>query len=162
MFKWFIYLCKVQYCKKCGFQVFTEATFNTPGQVLYLSISSLSNMDKYFFSVLVRQERISLSIQLETTKNLTILVTKMYRVKVKEAQIFWGHLKWKNLLKSDSGWNFLDPLPLSEKGPYQQKRHYFVPNSNYNVRFFFQNFKPLLPYFIGKPNLTDFSNWGDP
>ena len=33
--------------------------------------------------------------------------------------------------------NFLDPLPpLIKKGPYQRKRRYFIPNSNYKVRFF--------------------------
>ena len=39
---------------------------------------------------------------------------------------------------SASGQNFLDPLPppLFEYGPYRRKRRYFVPNSNYKVRFF--------------------------
>ena len=46
---------------------------------------------------------------------------------------------------SASGRNFLDLLPpLFEKGPYRRKRRYFVPNSNYKVRFF-QSFKPLPP-----------------
>ena len=59
---------------------------------------------------------------------------------------------------SASGRNFLDPLPpLFEKGPYRRKHRYFVPNSNYKVRFF-QSFKPLPPYFIRKPNLTDCIN----
>ena len=59
---------------------------------------------------------------------------------------------------SASGWNFLDPLPpLFEKGPYRQKRRYFVPNSNYKVRFF--DISPP-PYFTRKPNLTDFYIWG--
>ena len=42
---------------------------------------------------------------------------------------------------SASGQNFLDPLPLFEKGPYQRQHQYFKPNSNYKV-WFFQNFKP--------------------
>ena len=51
---------------------------------------------------------------------------------------------------SASGRNFLDPLPpLFEKGPYRRKRRYFVPNSNYKVRFF-QSFKPLPPLFHQK------------
>ena len=44
---------------------------------------------------------------------------------------------------------FGPPPPLFEKGPYQQKRRYFVPNSNYKV-WFFQNFKPLPPLFHQK------------
>ena len=48
---------------------------------------------------------------------------------------------------SASGRNFLDPL--FEKGPYRRKRRYFVPNSNYKVRFF-QSFKPLPPLFHQK------------
>ena len=32
-------------------------------------------------------------------------------------------------------------IPLFEKGPYQRKRLYFVPNSNFKVRFF-SNFHP--------------------
>ena len=31
---------------------------------------------------------------------------------------------------SASGQNFLDPSPLFEKGPFQWKRWYFIPNSN--------------------------------
>ena len=55
---------------------------------------------------------------------------------------------------------FWTPSPLFENGPYWRKRRYFVPNSNYKVRFFWI-FKPP-PYFIRKPNLTDFINWGGP
>ena len=39
------------------------------------------------------------------------------------------------------------PLPPQLKfGPYQRKRWYFVPKSNYKVRIF-PNFKPPLPLF---------------
>ena len=51
------------------------------------------------------------------------------------------------------------PSPLFEKGTYPQKRHYFLPNGNYKV-LLLQNFNP--PYFIMKPNLTDFFIWGVP
>ena len=58
---------------------------------------------------------------------------------------------------SASGRNFLDPPPPPlRKGPYRRKRRYFVPNSNYKVRFFQTSNPP--PYFIRKPNLTDFTN----
>ena len=51
------------------------------------------------------------------------------------------------------------PSPLFEKGTYPRKRHYFLPNGNYKV-LLLQNFNP--PYFIMKPNLTDFFIWGVP
>ena len=73
-----------------------------------------------------------------------------------------GDLNWKNP-KNFSFWPKFSgpPPPLFVKGPYRRKRRYFVPNSNYKVQFF-QSFKPLPPYFIRKPNLTDFINWGGP
>ena len=53
---------------------------------------------------------------------------------------------------SASGRNFLDPLPtLFEKGPYRRKRRYFVPNSNYKVRFFW-TFNPALFHQNAEPH----------
>ena len=48
-----------------------------------------------------------------------------------------GDLNWKNP-KNFSFWPKFSrpPPPLLEKGPYQRKCRYFVPNSNYKVRFF--------------------------
>ena len=55
---------------------------------------------------------------------------------------------------SASGWNFLDPPPLLEKGPQWRKCRYFLPNRNYKV-WLFQNFNPppISPESRTSPNL---------
>ena len=46
-----------------------------------------------------------------------------------------------SIKKKPKKFGFWTPPPLLEKGPYQRKCWYFVPNSNYKVRFF-QSFNP--------------------
>ena len=41
-------------------------------------------------------------------------------------------------------------IPLFEKGPYQRKRLYFLPNNNYKVRFFQIFIPPPIPLFHQK------------
>ena len=63
---------------------------------------------------------------------------------------------------SASGRNFLDPLPpSSKKGPTDENVgiSYLIVIIKFG---FFEIFNPLPPYFIRKPNLTDFYNWGGP
>ena len=77
-------------------------------------------------------------------------------------QYFLGATSIEKITKiSVSGRNFLDPLPpLFEKGPTDENVgiSYLIVIIKFG---FFEIFNPP-PYFIRKPNLTDFYNWGGP
>ena len=65
-------------------------------------------------------------------KFLGYCLPKKKRVKVKGPPQLKKSLKFQ--LLAEIFWP--PPPPLFEKGPYRRKRRYFVPNSNYKVRFF--------------------------